>query len=212
MPFAYQLISTAFCVLVLLSNIISVKLVPLPLFDLIIPSGLLTYPLTFILSDLVTEFFGAKKARQMVYVALAMNLLSFAIIQLALVIPSTDIQNNSAFKQVLGLSGLRIFSSLAAYLASQIVDIQLYALIKRLTGEKFLWLRNNGSTWISQGVDTVMIDMIYLYGGLGMAWGAVVPIMCFSYLYKALFSVLSTPLLYFFVFLFKKRWQKAVSF
>lgn len=202
----YQIVSAAFCVIVVISNIISAKMVPLPfLQDFSIPAGLITYPLTFLLSDLVTEIFGAKKAKLMVYIAFGMNILSFAIIQLALLLPSQGIEEHVAFGAVLGLSGLRIFSSLTAYLISQIVDIQLYALIKRWTGERFLWLRNNGSTCASQIVDTVVIDIIFLYWGLGMSMAAVLPIMIFSYAYKAFFSIANTPLFYLLVYALKKK-------
>jgi queuosine precursor transporter len=200
----YHFVSAAFCLLVLFSNIISVKLVQLPLIDLVIPAGLLTYPLTFLLSDFVTEMFGAKKARLMVYIALAMNLFGLCILQFALMLPSQNHEIDSAFQLILGLSGLRIFSSLLAYLISQIVDVQLYAFIKRITGNRFLWLRNNGSTWISQAVDTLVIDLIYLCGGLKMGFVAVLPIMLFSYTYKAFFSVGTTPFLYLLVYMTKK--------
>lgn len=207
MQILYQIISAAFCVIVVLSNIISAKLIQLPLVqDFSIPAGLIIYPLTFLLSDLVTEIYGAKKAKQMIYIALGMSLLSFGIIQIALLLPASPLENSNAFHATLGLSGLRIFSSLTAYLVAQIVDIQLYALIKIWTRERFLWLRNNGSTLVSQLVDTVIIDIIYLYWGLNMEMTQVLPIMVFSYAYKSLFSATSTPLLYFFLFLIK-RWQ-----
>ena len=175
--------------------------------DFCIPAGLITYPLTFLLSDLVTEIFGPKKAKLMVYIAFAMNLLSFGIIQFALILPSTIEKEQAVFKSVLGLSGLRIFSSLTAYLVAQIADIQLYALIKKWTGARFLWLRNNGSTCASQLIDTIVIDIIYLYWGLAMGLNEVIPIMLISYLYKALVSIANTPLFYLTVFLVKTNWK-----
>ena len=201
----YQTISASFCVIVVLSNILSAKMVILPFLAISIPAGLVTYPLTFLLSDLVTEIYGAKMAKMMVYIALGMNLLSFGIIQLGILLPTAGIEEQKAFDGVLGLSGLRIFSSLISYLTSQLVDIKLYAAIKRWTGSKFLWLRNNASTCISQLVDTVMIDLIFLWWGLGMNMVEILPIMIFSYLYKAFFSVASTPLLYIFVFLIRGK-------
>jgi len=204
----YQIISAAFCVIVVVSNIISAKMVAisLPFADnFSVPAGLITYPLTFLLSDLVTEVFGAKKAKFMVYIAFAMSLLSYAIIQVALFLPSHSGQTE-AFSEILGTSSLRIFSSLTAYLISQVVDIQVYAWIKGLTGVRFLWLRNNGSTCISQLIDTVVIDLIFLYWGLGMALGDVMSIILFSFAYKACFSVANTPLFYLCVFLVKK-WE-----
>lgn len=191
--------------IVVLSNILSAKMVSLPFFDFSIPAGLITYPLTFLLSDLVTEVFGPKRAKLMVYTALGMSCLSFLLIQGIQLLPTPDSIQQSAFEAILGTSSLRIFSSLIAYLASQIVDIYIYALIKRKTRLGFLWLRSNGSTWISQLVDTVVIDIIFLYWGLGMPMSAVGPIMLFSYAYKALFSVGCTPLFYLSVFLVRGR-------
>jgi queuosine precursor transporter len=207
----YQTITAAFCVIVVISNIISAKMIRLPYpQDFSIPAGLITYPLTFLLSDLVTEIFGPKRAKLMVYTALAMSLLSFGIIHLALVLPASAQGEQTAFQAVLGLSGLRIFSSLTAYIVAQIVDIQLYALIKRWTSSRFLWVRNNGSTCASQIVDTVIIDIIYLYWGLGMAFTEVAPVMVISYAYKAFFSIASTPLFYLSVFLVKRDWKTLV--
>lgn len=196
----YQIIVASFCMIVVVSNIISAKMVLLPFFALVIPAGLITYPLTFLLSDLVTEIFGAKKASTMVYTALAMNLLTVGMIELAILMPAGTQEEQKVFQAVLGLSGLRIFSSLISYVTSQLVDIQLYAWIKKWTGPKFLWLRNNGSTCVSQIVDTVMIDIIYLWWGLGMAMGDIAPIMLFSFAYKSFFSVALTPLFYLLVY------------
>lgn len=204
----YQIVSAAFCVIVVVSNIISAKMVTLTFFfgdSFNVPAGLITYPLTFLLSDLVTEVFGAKKAKLMVYIAFTMSLLSYAIIQAALFLPPHS-GYNDAFGEILGTSTLRIFSSLTAYLVSQVVDIQVYAWIKSLTGVRLLWLRNNASTCISQLVDTLLIDLIFLYWGLGMAMGDVIPIILFSFAYKACFSVANTPLFYLCLFLVKK-WE-----
>lgn len=204
----YQLISASFCVIVIFSNILSAKMVPLPFTELSIPAGLVTYPLTFLLSDLVTEVFDAKRAKLMVYVTLAMNLLGLVLIQVSLMLPTKDADIQNAFQLVLGLSGLRIFSSLISYVVSQIVDIQLYAAIKRLTGPKLLWLRNNASTCIAQIVDTIMIDLIFLWWGLGMSMADVIPIMIFSYAYKTLFSAACTPFFYLLVYLVQGQEQQ----
>lgn len=202
----FQLISSTFCVIVVISNIISAKMFQLPFLEnFFIPVGLLTYPLTFLLSDLTTEFFGEKQAKFMIYIAFFLNTISFGLIQLALFLPALSVEDQIAFQAVLGLSGLRIFSSLTSFLTAQIVDVQLYALIKRWTGPNLLWLRNNGSTLVSQLVDTLMIDILYLYWGLGMEFAQVLPIMCFSYIYKVFFSIASTPLFYFLVALTKAR-------
>jgi queuosine precursor transporter len=208
----YQILCASFCVIVVVSNILSAKMVTLPWIDMVIPAGLFTYPLTFILSDLATEVYGAKKAKHIVYIALGMNLLSFGMIQASISLPAQNLEEQRVFHAVLGLSGLRIFSSLISYVTSQVIDIQLYALIKRWTGMKHLWLRNNASTCISQIVDTVMIDIIFLWWGLGMSMKVVLPIMLFSYAYKAFFSIACTPLFYTLVYMINGKWQRFTWF
>lgn len=192
----FRLLSACFCLIVIVANLISAHMVPLPWSGISVPAGLFIYPLTFLLSDLVTELFGVKLAKRMLYLSLSLNALSLIVIETLLFFSHASTH--------LELGALRIFASLVAYFVSQMVDIQLYAWIKSLTGERFLWLRNNASTCASQLVDTILIDLIYLYGGLGMPWEQVLPIMLFSYLYKAFFSVTSTPLFYLCVFWFKR--------
>ncbi len=206
----YQFLATLFCVIVILSNLFSAKMVPLPIFGhFAIPAGLITYPLTFLISDLVTEFFGLTKAKRMVYLTLGMNLVAFALLEVVLLLPSQNLNEHEAFQSVLGLGGLRIVSSLTAFTIAQLVDIQMYALIKRWTGFRFLWIRANGSTWVSQAIDTLVIDLLYLYWGIGMALPEVVPIMLFSLAYKFSFALTATPLFYLTVFFIKKRKESA---
>lgn len=208
----YQVINAAFCVIVVISNIISAKMFQLPYLEGIsIPAGLLTYPLTFLMSDFVTEIYGAKKAKIMVYTAFGMTLLSYVIIQVALMLPTYDEAHQRSFQAILGLNGLIIFASLTAYVLAQILDIQIYALIKNWTGERFLWLRNNGSTLVSQVVDTLTVNIIHLYWGLGMDLEAVFKIMLFSYSFKAVFSIANTPIFYLAVMWAQGYWKMATA-
>jgi uncharacterized integral membrane protein (TIGR00697 family) len=193
-------ITAAFSVLVVISNAISAKLIPLPLFDsFAIPAGLITYPLTFLLSDLITELYGAKEGRRMVMTALALSLLSYAVIQIALWLPSHQSEFQESFDAVLGLNGWIVLASLTAFLASQTLDVQLYALIRKWTGDRMLWLRNNGSTLISQLADTALVNWIFLHYGMEMESFAIFQVMVFSYAYKAVFSIGMTPLFYWLV-------------
>lgn len=208
--FIFSVISTSFCVIVILSNVFSTKMVVLPWIKLCVPTGLMIYPLTFLISDLVTEIFGAKRARLMIYMAIGMNLLSLGIIQIVLHLAAKMAEEQLVFQTVLSFCSIRFFSSLTAYAVSQVVDVQLYAAIKRWTGSKWLWLRNNGSTAISQLIDTIIIDLLFLWWGLGMSITDVFPVMLFSYLYKAIFSFVCTPLFYLLVFLIRDKWRAAL--
>lgn len=193
-------ITAAFSVLVVISNTISAKLIPLPLFDAFaIPAGLITYPLTFLLSDLITELYGAKEGRKMVMTALALSLLSYGVIQTALWLPSHQPEFQHSFDTVLGLNGWIVLASLTAFLVAQTLDVQLYALIRTWTGDRLLWLRNNGSTLVSQLVDTVLVNWIFLHYGMKMENSLIFQVMVFSYAYKAAFSIGMTPLFYWLV-------------
>lgn len=192
----YQVLSAAFCTLVLLLNILSVKMVLLPFFAFSIPAGIIAYPLTFVLNNLVTELYGAKRARLMVYTALAMNVVSVLIIQGVFLLPTLNESVQHSLESVLGTTTLRIAASLIAYIVSQLAAIYIYAFLKKRTSAQFLWLRSSGSIALAQLVDTVAVDMLLLYWGLKMAFADVLPIMLFSYFYKLLFSIGFIPLLY----------------
>lgn len=202
----YQVASTLFCLIVVLSNIISAKMVKFSFLPgLLIPAGLLIYPLTFIISNFVTELYGTAKARSMVYLSLCITLIAFVIINFAVMLPTSSEGEQYAFQAVMGLSGLRICCSVIAYLGSQLVDIQLYAWIRKLTGNRWLWVRSNLATYSSQVIDTIIIDLLYMYWGLGMELNQVIPVMLFSFSYKLVFTLANTPLFYMSLFWVEKK-------
>ncbi len=202
----YPYISTAFSVIVIMGNIISAKMFKLPFFqDFSIPAGLVAYPLTFFLSNVVTEWYGSSSARKMVYQAFAMSVLAFLLIEMALFLPSPSPENAAEVAHVLGVNRTVVLGSLTAYLCSQMLEIRVYGWMKRATGERHLWLRSNGSTLIVQLCDTVIANFIFLKLGLGMNLSQMMPIMAFSYFYKGFFSVMCTPLFYCIAWYFKKE-------
>ncbi|OJU80571.1 MAG: hypothetical protein BGO10_10700 [Chlamydia sp. 32-24] len=192
--------NVCFSTVVIISNILSAKMTHLPIVDFSIPAGSLTYPLTFFITGLVTEIYGAKQAKLMVYNTFAMSIFTMILIYFVIKLPHIE-GSQSAFEEVMGLSHIRIFSSLSAYLISQTVDIRTYAYIKKLTGDKFLWLRNNGSIFLSQFIDTMVVDLIYLYWGLSYPLSLVFLIALTTFFYKITLSFLTTPLFYFFHFI-----------
>lgn len=191
----YLSIVTLFCVMGILSNIIASKI--LQLGSVIAPAGLLTYPLTFCIGDLVTELYGRKRGQYMVILGFAMNILAASIIHVTLTLPAHDPIKHEAFSLVFSHNSIIVFASLCAYLIAQLTDINLYALIYRLTGSKNLWLRSNVSTLISQALDTVIVILITFWWGLGYDFSTALSLMISSYLYKALFAVAMTPVYYY---------------
>lgn len=215
----YVVLVSLFSVLLVITNLIGLKIFQAPFFEgLALTSAILTYPLTFVLSDAVTEIYGRSKANFMVYLGFALSLVMYGVVQIVLHLPAHDywhIPGNPfgfassehyqvAFEATFGVTGILIFSSMLAYLVAQLVDVYLFQKIKDLTKGKYLWLRNNASTMFSQLIDTLIVNSLVLFWGLGMDFSHGVEMIGSIYLFKILLCALSTPLVYLVVKLLKK--------
>lgn len=134
----------------------------------ILPLGVLAYPITFLCTDIVSEFYGKTRANQLVWVGLGINLWILALLWLGGILPPhTPLDPNThlpdtthpdfAFFKMRWLTIGSITGSLIAYLVAQLLDVHLFHFWKKLTKGKHLWLRNNGSTLISQLLDTIIV-------------------------------------------------------
>ena len=120
--------------------------------------GLLPYPLTFLVTDLISEVYGRKRADDVVKAGLAASLLTLAVITLAGAAPATAWSpvTDGEFDHVFGQTALAVGASMAAYLLAQFLDVRIFHFWKMRTGGRMLWLRNNFSTIPSQFVDTMV--------------------------------------------------------
>jgi len=213
----FTFLAAFFVVVLVLTNVVGVKLFLLfpegrpgwmpGVGPLTLTAGLVTYPLTFLLTDLVSELWGKRRANFMVLMGFLMSLVMLAIIRLALALPVSDLWNHRAlgldaqamqraFEATFSTQGLLLFASMLAYLLAQLADVRLYHFWWRVTKGKHMWIRNNGSTAISQLIDTTIVNAIFLRGALHMEWGQIVEMIVAVYLCKLVLAVLDTPLLY----------------
>ena len=193
----YLFLNTLFCTLLIVSQLITIKLFQGPFAsEFVLSAGLLTYPFTFIISDLTTEIFGSQRAKFMIALGFFVSLLTQIIIQCAIWLPSSDAANQKIFEDAFGMNKIIVLGSLSAYLVGQVFDVLLFTKIKNITGEKKLWLRSNVSTLISQFVDAVIVNFIIFTWGFHMDSTTVVQITVVSYLYKAAWGVAATPFFY----------------
>ncbi|MCH1433590.1 MAG: queuosine precursor transporter [Flavobacteriaceae bacterium] len=170
--------------------------------------GILPYPITFLITDLISEIYGKKKANQVVIAGIFASFFSMGILWMANVVPalSNSPVDDATFQTVFALSPVAVLASMMAYLGAQFVDIRLYHFWKKLTKGRMLWLRNNFSTFSSQFIDTFsVISLLSLFGVLewDLFWGLVLS----GFLFKVFVAALDTPLLYLFVFLFRKKFD-----
>lgn len=158
--------------------------------------GMLAFPLTFVLTDVLNEFYGARAARRVSYLGLGAAALAFLIINVALRAPTSPESLLSAedFARVFGLSARLYIASLSAYIVGQLMDIAVFSSLRRLTGERFLWLRTTGSTLVSQAADTLVVSTMF-YVGL-KPWDFIVKMAADSYVVKFAIAVGLTPVIY----------------
>ena len=174
--------------------------------------GLLPYPLTFLITDLISEIYGKKRANQVVVAGIFASVFSLLIILVSDSVPAianSPIDDN-LFNKVFGNSAIAVFASMSAYLFAQFVDIQIYHFWKRLTKGKHLWLRNNFSTWFSQFVDTFSIVFLLCVFEV-LPWSSFKGLLISGFLFKVIVAALDTPLLYLGVYLFRKRFNLKVN-
>lgn len=196
----YTTICVLFAVLIVTGNLIYQKFVFLPIlsfhiFELSV--GAITYPLTFLLTDLIAEFYGKNKANFCVKLALAMNIIVALIIAIIDRLNATEWSkiDNITFHKIFGLYSIAFIGSIIACYIAQFIDITIYLWIRKATDGRWLWLRNNGSTAISLFIDTsIVISFMTVFGVLPVdhMWTLIIN----SYSFKLFFTICSTPLFY----------------
>jgi uncharacterized integral membrane protein (TIGR00697 family) len=174
--------------------------------------GILPYPITFLITDLISEMYGKKRANEVVVAGIFASLFSLLIIWAAdstSALPSSPVQD-PMFSKVFGNSAIAVFASMSAYLFAQFIDIQVYHFWKKLTKGKHLWLRNNFSTWFSQFIDTFSVISLLCSFEI-IPWGNFKGLLISGFLFKVLVALLDTPFLYISVYIFRKRFNLKIN-
>lgn len=181
-------------------------------------AGVLLWPVVFVMTDIINEYFGQSGVRRLTYLAIVLIVYAFIMIYVAIGLPpasfwpsshllslegaarETMVNNvgdyNIAYRLVLGQGLWIIIGSIIAFLVGQIVDVVTFHRIKRVTGEKKLWLRATGSTLISQLIDSFVVLFIAFYIGGHWPLVQVLAIGVVNYCYKFIVAIILTPLIY----------------
>ncbi|MCW8980490.1 MULTISPECIES: queuosine precursor transporter [Altibacter] len=170
--------------------------------------GILPYPVTFLITDVISEVYGKKKANQVVTAGIFASFFSLLIVYVSSAVPATSWSpiSDALFDQVFGATAVAVFASMMAYLMAQYIDISIFHFWKRLTKGKHLWLRNNFSTFLSQFVDTFTV--LFLLCSFGkIDWALFGMLLLSGFLFKVIVAALDTPLLYAAVYLFRRRFK-----
>ncbi|MCF8275855.1 MAG: queuosine precursor transporter [Flavobacteriales bacterium] len=170
---------------------------PFGLYTFEISVGILPYPITFLVTDLISEIYGRRHADRVVMAGLVASVFVLGVVTLADMVPATDWSpvQNEEFSKVFGLTTVSVGASMAAYLAAQFIDIRLYHFWKRMTKGKHLWIRNNFSTMTSQLVDTVLVVGLLCSVG-AIDWSRFTDLIIAGWLFKVIVAALDTPFMY----------------
>ena len=205
----YVCLSAVFVACLLLGDVIGGKTIATPLGAISV--GIIPFPVTFLLTDVVNDFYGRKGARFLTLLGFAMAVLAWVILQLSTWLtpdPSTYF-TQAEFSKIFGGSAQLFIASMIAYLIGQFLDIQVFQFWKALTESKHLWLRATGSTLLSQVVDTVTINVIFwtwaaaadrtsFLGAMNSSdrWSWIARKITREYVIKLVVAILLTPIVY----------------
>ena len=170
--------------------------------------GLLPYPITFLVTDIISEIYGKDRANQVVTSGLVASIFMLIVVSLADIIPMAPWSpvDSDTFHKVFGLSAAAVFASMMAYLFAQYVDIRIFHFWKRLTKGKHLWLRNNASTVFSQFIDTSAVLLLLCFFGV-IGWERFGILLLNGFLFKVFFAAFDTPLVYIIVYYLRKEFN-----
>ena len=191
--YLFVIIACLFVTSLLLSNIIAGKLITIG--GVILPGAVILFPLAYIIGDILTEVYGYKRARMVIWTGFACNILMVGVFYLVMAIPSPGFfEAEGAFATVLGMTPRIVLASLVAYLLGEFSNAAILSRMKILTRGKWLWTRTIGSTLVGEGLDTIIFITICFIGTVPNA--VLMQMMLYQYLFKVAFEFVATPLTY----------------
>lgn len=212
----YLILTALFIAALVASNLIfqkffywypfNINLLGINLFEVSV--GLLPYPITFLITDILSEIYGRKKANQVVVAGIFASLFSLLIVYVSQKVPATTWSHidDATFNQVFGSTPIAVFASMLAYLLAQFVDIHIYHFWKKVTQAKHLWLRNNFSTFTSQFIDTFTVVFLLCSFDI-IEWNKFSGLLLSGVIFKILLAIVDTPFLYIAVYTLRKKFK-----
>lgn len=194
----YLFLAALFIAALVVCNLIANKFISIDLGfkTFIISAGVLPYPITFLITDILSEIYGKKKTAQVVWAGFAASVFVLGVLLLAQQFNAIEGSpvNTENFNTVFGNSWRVILASMMAYLSAQMIDVRIYHFWKQKTAGKHLWIRNNFSTVFSQLVDTSLVVLV-LFAGV-RSNSEIIQFILDGWIFKMLCAFVDTPLLY----------------
>ena len=197
----YYLLGALFIAALITCNLIANKFltVDLGFYSFTLSAGVLPYPITFLITDILSELYGRKRTTHVVLSGLVASIFVLFILWLGAQFPATgnspisDVQYNEVFQKAPKVIG----ASMLAYIVAQLIDVRLFHFWKKITGGKKLWIRNNFSTMLSQLVDTVLVVIVLFIGT--EPWCTLGEYIRDGWLFKVMAAAFDTAIIYAFM-------------
>ncbi len=175
--------------------------------------GIVMWPVVFIVTDLVNEYYGQKGVRKLSYITVALIAFTFVVLFICMHIPATSFSpvSDESFKKVFGQSMYIIIGSIFAFIVSQLVDSTIFWMLRERTGKNMIWLRSTGSTVISQLVDTFIVQFIAFVVPGVWTMNEFVKNASFGYAFKLMVAIAIIPVIYLVHFLVDRYLGKETS-
>lgn len=195
-------ITALFVAVLLISNVSSTKLLNLSAFTF--DGGTLLFPFSYIFGDILTEVYGYRRSRKVIWLGFFSALLMSAVfIIVGKLQPAADWPHQEAYDAILGLAPRIVVASLIAYFAGEFSNSYILAKMKVFTGGKWLWTRTVGSTLVGEGVDTILFVIIAFWGLFPS--GVILAIIISNYVFKCGVEIIFTPVTYYVVAWLKNK-------
>ena len=206
---AYLFLAVLFITALIVCNLIANKFITVNLGfkTFVISAGVLPYPITFLITDILSEIYGKQKTNLVVIMGFAALIFTLFILWLGSMFPSIEhsMISDELYQKAYGNSWRVIFASMTAYIMAQLVDVRLFHFWKNLTKGKHLWLRNNASTILSQLVDTTLVVFVLFAGQL--EWSTIGSYIRDGWMFKAIIALLDTPFIYLATWLLRRQFK-----
>lgn len=190
-----DLITASLVAVLLISNISATKIIHI--FGLTFDGGTFLFPMSYIFGDILTEVYGYKNSRRVIWTGFAWMLIAAATFQVAIMMPpAPDYTLQDAFAAILGQTPRILIASLCGYFAGEFSNSVVLAKMKILTDGKYLWMRTIGSTIVGEAVDTFVFVMIAFAGLEWASFDVLWSMFIFGYVFKVVVEALMTPVTY----------------
>ena len=198
----FVMIVAIFITCLITANIIAVKLISL--YGFILPAAILIFPLSYIIGDVLTEVYGYRQARRVIWLGFFCNFITVVAIWIGQMLPSASFWDGQAsYERILGYAPRLLFASFLAYLVGEFSNAFVLAKIKIATKGRWLWLRTIGSTIIGQGLDSALFMTLAFVGTIPL--NALFSAVVIQWLAKSLYEAVVTPLTYVVVAFLKRK-------